>query len=141
MSKEIHHDFEQLKSGFNAGQLASNLGLELVNVEEKSISISLKVDARHLRPGGIMNGGISLLLIETTGSFSSYLLIEREKQNAFGIQVNANHIAVAKEGDVITAKSSAVHLGRTTHIWDVVIRNQSDKLVCSGRITMLVTER
>lgn len=122
------------------GQLPEAFGIEITKIEEKSITGSLTVDHRHLRPGNIMNGGVSLVLIETMGSFTSYLQIDPKKQNAFGIQVNANHISIARPGDVLTAKSEPVHVGKTTHIWDVNITNQLGKLVSSGRITMLVTD-
>ena len=66
--------------------------------------------------------------------------IDVKKQNVFGIQVSANHLAVARPGDKLLAQSRVVHLGRTTHVWDVEISNQAGKKVSSGRITMLVTE-
>lgn len=133
-------DIETLNKIANENQLSGALGITMTKIEEKSVTGTLTVDHRHLRPGNIMNGGVSLVLIETIGSFSSYLLIDSKKQNSFGIQVSANHLSIARPGDVLIAKSEAVHLGRTTHIWDVNISNQNGKLVSSGRITMLVTD-
>lgn len=131
---------ENIKDHSIKGQLPEAFGIEIVDVGEDYMVGRLTVDERHLRPGNIMNGGVSLVLIETLGSFSSYLYIDPEKQNAFGIQVSANHLSIARPGDVLTAKSSPVHIGRTTQIWDVNITNQKNKIVSSGRITMLVTE-
>lgn len=122
------------------GQLPETFGIQIVEVGDDFMTGQLKVDERHLRPGNIMNGGVSLVLIETLGSFSTHLFIDPKKQNAFGIQVSANHLSIARPGDVLTAKSEAVHIGRTTQIWDVNITNQLGKTVSSGRITMLVTD-
>lgn len=133
-------DVTTLNKIASENQLSGALGISMVKIEDKSVTATLTVDHRHLRPGNIMNGGVSLVLIETVGSFSSYLLIDTKKQNSFGIQVNANHLSIARPGDVLMAKSVPVHLGRTTHIWDVNISNQNGKLVSSGRITMLVTD-
>lgn len=133
-------DIETINKMAVENQLSGALGISMTKIEDKSVTATLTVDHRHLRPGNIMNGGVSLVLIETVGSFSSYLLIDTKKQNSFGIQVSANHLSIARPGDVLTAKSEAVHLGRTTHIWDVNILNQNGKLVSSGRITMLVTD-
>ena len=135
----MKNNLNEMKEKFNAEDFSQAFGIELLDFRDNIIKMSLKVDSRHLRPGGIMNGGVSLLVVETTASISSYLMLDTQKQNAFGIQVNANHIGVVKPGDVITATSSAVHLGRTTHIWDVSLINQNEKLVCSGRVTLLVT--
>jgi 1,4-dihydroxy-2-naphthoyl-CoA hydrolase len=131
---------EKIKDHSIKGQLPENFGIDIVEVGENFIVGQLTVDERHLRPGNIMNGGVSLVLIETIGSFSSQLFINQEQQNAFGIQVSANHISIARPGDVLTAKSSPVHIGKTTQIWDVNISNQAGKLVSTGKITMLVTE-
>jgi uncharacterized protein (TIGR00369 family) len=132
---------DQLKSVFSLGQLPETFGIELTAVDKDSVTATLVVDHRHMRPGNIMNGGVSLVLIETMGSVSSCLFLDIEKQNAFGIQVSANHLGIARAGDKLTAKSVAVHIGKTTQIWDVNITNQKNKMVSSGRITMLVTEQ
>lgn len=131
---------EKLKAVFLKNQLPESFGIDITEVGEDSVTGELIVDERHLRPGNIMNGGVSLVLIETLGSVSSCLFIDIEKQNSFGIQVNANHIGIARPGDKLTARSSPVHIGRTTHVWDVNITNQKGKLISSGRITMLITE-
>ena len=131
---------ESINKVFTSGQLPESFGIKITEVTKDSITGELTVDERHLRPGKIMNGGVSLVLIETMGSVSSCLFIDMEKQNAFGIQVTANHLSVARPGDILTAKSMAVHIGKTTQVWDVNITNQKNKLVSSGRITMLVTE-
>lgn len=131
---------EKLKAVFLKNQLPESFGIDITEVGEDSVTGELIVDERHLRPGNIMNGGVSLVLIETLGSVSSCLFIDIEKQNSFGIQVNANHIGIARPGDKLAARSSPVHIGRTTHVWDVNITNQKGKLISSGRITMLITE-
>lgn len=133
-------NLELLRERSIKGQLPEAFGIELVEAGDHFMVGQLTVDHRHLRPGNIMNGGVSLVLIETLGSFSSYLHIDPKHQNAFGIQISANHLSIARPGDVLTARSSAVHIGRTTQVWDVVITNQKGKIVSSGRITMLVTE-
>lgn len=132
---------EMLREVFVKNQLPESFGIDLLHVGKDSVTGVLVVDERHLRPGNIMNGGVSLVLLETVGSVSSSLFIDFKKQNSFGIQVSANHLAVARPGDRLEAKSRAVHIGRTTHLWEVEISNQDGKVVSSGRITMLITER
>lgn len=133
-------DLEAARSTFIKGQLPESFGMEITAVDAESVTGTLTVDHRHLRPGNIMNGGVSLVLLETVGSISTCLYSDPAYYNAFGIQVAANHVSVARPGDVLTAKSKAVHVGKTTQVWDVNITNQKGKLVSSGRITMLVTE-
>lgn len=131
---------KNLQSKDFIGTFSELMGLEITSIENNVATAKLVIDKRHLRPGNIMNGGVSLMLIETVGSISSFLNIDITKKNAFGLQVNANHISMGLPGDTLVAKASKVHLGKTTHIWDVTIVNQNDRLVSSGRITMMVTD-
>ncbi|MES2527264.1 MAG: PaaI family thioesterase [Bdellovibrionota bacterium] len=133
-------DLATAQNIFIKGQLPESFGINITAVEKDSVTGTLTVDHRHLRPGNIMNGGVSLVLLETIGSVSTCLFIDPSQYNAFGIQVNANHLSVARPGDILTARSTSVHIGKTTQVWDVNISNQKGKLVSSGRITMLVTE-
>jgi 1,4-dihydroxy-2-naphthoyl-CoA hydrolase len=141
MSKKNEMDLEAIRKTFSGGALHNLMGIKVHEVSADSLSLKMTVSQQHLRPGNIMNGGVSLLLIETAGSFSAYRTINTETHNALGIQVNANHTAVAFPGDVLIAKSRAVHLGKTTHIWDVDITNQNNKLVSSGRVTLIITQK
>ena len=133
-------DLATAQNIFIRGQLPESFGINITAVEKDSVSGTLTVDHRHLRPGNIMNGGVSLVLLETVGSVSTCLFIDPAQYNAFGIQVTANHLSVARPGDILTARSTPVHIGKTTQVWDVNITKQKGKLVSSGRITMLVTE-
>ena len=133
-------DLATARQIFIKGQLPESFGIDITAVDKDCVTGTLTVDHRHLRPGNIMNGGVSLVLLETMGSISTCLYIDPAQFNAFGIQVNANHLSVARPGDVLNARSTPVHIGRTTQVWDVNISNQKGKLVSSGRITMLVTE-
>ena len=130
----------EIRDYFFKDQLPETFGLEITEASKEAVVGVLRVDKRHLRPGKIMNGGVSLVLIETIGSISSAMFIDVRKQNTFGIQVSANHLGVARPGDFLTARSQMVHVGRSTHVWDVEITNQHGKRVSSGRITMMVTE-
>ncbi|HLW56242.1 MAG TPA: PaaI family thioesterase [Bacteriovoracaceae bacterium] len=134
MEKTGQQNLEQ-----HLGKFSELMGLS-ISVENKAVIAEMTIDERHLRPGNIMNGGVSLMLIETVGSMSSFLHIDSTKKNAFGLQVSANHVSMGLPGDKLRAVAKAVHIGKSTHIWDVDITNQNDRLVCSGRITMVVVD-
>lgn len=136
----MKHSLEFFQSPQFLGEFSQMMGIEVTSIIDNQVTIELTVEAKHLRPGNIMNGGVSLMLVETVGSISSFLHIDAKSKNAFGLQVTANHISMALPGDRLTSKAVAVHLGKTTHIWDVNITNQNQRLVCSGRITMMITD-
>ena len=122
-------------------QLPETLGIRFTEVGKDFLSGALTVDERHLRPGKIMNGGVSLALIETVGSMAAACLVDPEKQNPLGLQVSANHLSIAYPGDTVTATARPIHVGKSTHIWEVTITNQKQKVLCSGRITLFIADR
>ncbi len=124
----------------NQGTFGDFLGLEFMEVGTDFLKGKMAVDKRHLRPGGIMNGGVTLALVETVGSVAARCVIWGQDKNTLGIQVNASHLRIAKSGDVLWITARPTHIGRSTHLWDVAIENQDGKLVCTGRITLLVVE-
>ena len=134
-------DLRALNSDFRRGLLPEFFGIEFEEVSSDSVRAYLRVDKRHLRPGGIVNGGVYLVLIETLGSISACLKIDTQLHNALGIQVTANHLGVAREGDTLIAVSRPVHVGRSTHVWEVEIRERGGKALSTGRITLLIVPR
>lgn len=120
---------------------ATTIGLKFTELGPDFLTGKVVIDQRHLRPGAIMNGGVSLALIETVGSVAARCMIIGEPKNTLGIQVSASHLQIARPGDELSATARPVHVGRSTQIWDVAIVNQLGKLVSTGRITLLVVDK
>jgi 1,4-dihydroxy-2-naphthoyl-CoA hydrolase len=133
-------DLEELNQKMRPHQLAGHLGIEFTEITDNTVSAEIKISEIHSRPGGIMSGGTTLALIETIASVAGMMTIDVKSQNVFGIEVNANHVSQVQIGETITAKAEPDHIGRTTQIWQVRIQNSKNKLVCVGRITLMVTE-
>ena len=132
-----HLAFENLKT-LNTNSMGEHLGIEFVEVAETFISARMPVDHRTCQPFGILHGGASVALAETLGSVASFLVIDDPtKQQAVGLEINANHIRSVCSGWVY-AKAIPLHLGRTTHIWDIKITNEEEKLVCVVRFTVAI---
>ncbi|NVK63074.1 MAG: PaaI family thioesterase [Flavobacteriales bacterium] len=117
------------------------LGIECVEIGDDYLVATMPVDHRTHQPMGILHGGASAALIETIGSMGSVLVIDTDKQAPVGVEVNANHVGSVKSGSV-RAKGTIVHAGKRTHVWQVDIFDEAtDKLVCTGRLTVMIVER
>ncbi|HLD84878.1 MAG TPA: hotdog fold thioesterase, partial [Coxiellaceae bacterium] len=57
-----------------------------------------------------------------------------------GLEINANHLRPATNGFVI-ATAKPLHLGQKTHVWEINIVDEQEKLICVSRMTMAVVER
>jgi 1,4-dihydroxy-2-naphthoyl-CoA hydrolase len=132
---------EEINSSMLDNQLAGHLGIQFSEISETSVSAKIKISENHSRPGGIMSGGTTLALIETVASVAGMLTIDPSTHNVFGIEVSANHIGQVPIGETITAIAHPDHVGRTTQVWNVRIENSKLKLICVGRITLLVVAR
>ena len=120
--------------------MVGNMGIKfLPETDDNTFRATMPVDHRTRRPGGILAGGSSLALAETVAGFASLRLCPKGKQ-CFGIQISANHIAMVKDGDTVTATARPIHLGRTTHIWNVDVVSSKGKLISSVRVTNFICD-
>ena len=122
---------------FGPGTINEHLGIEWTEIGNNFLKAKMPVDHRTKQPFDLLHGGASCVLAETLGSFSSYLVIDSSKFYCVGIEINANHIRSAREGYVYGA-CHPIHIGSSTHVWDIRITNEEGKLVCISRLTVAI---
>jgi len=124
----------------NAGQrntIGELLDIRFEAFDDESLTASMVVDSRTHQPYGLLHGGASVVLAESLGSTASYQCIDTQAFFCVGLEVNANHLRGLRSGRV-TAVARAVHLGRTTHVWDIRLSGDDGKLSCISRLTMAI---
>lgn len=114
----------------------AHLGLEFLEVGEDYIVARVPVDERTRQPYGLLHGGVSVVLAETIGSCGADYS-SPPGSRALGLDINANHIRSATSGWV-TGIARPLHMGRSTHVWQVEMRNDAGDLTCVSRITMAI---
>jgi 1,4-dihydroxy-2-naphthoyl-CoA hydrolase len=112
------------------------LGIEFTEVGDDFIAARVPVDARTKQPYGLLHGGVSVVLAETLGSCGAAFTCP-EGHRAVGLDINANHLKGATQGWV-TGVTRPVHIGRSTQVWHIDLRNDAGELTCVSRITMSV---
>ena len=113
-----------------------HLGIEFLEVGDDFITARVPVDTRTRQPYGLLHGGVSVVLAETLGSCGAAYSCP-EGYRAVGLDINANHLKGATSGWV-TGVTRPVHVGRTTQVWQIDLRNDAGELTCVSRITMAV---
>jgi len=124
-------------NGWSANTLMEALGIRITAVGDDWLQGTMPVDARTHQPYGLLHGGASVALAETLGSTAAMLTLDPEKELAVGLDINANHVRGVREGSV-TGTAKALHLGRTTQVWEIRIESGDGALVCIARLTMAV---
>lgn len=90
----------------------------------------------NTQPAGLLHGGASVVLAETLGSLAAQAHAGPDKKTV-GIEVSATHHRGARDG-YVTGTATAIHLGRTTASYEIVITDDAGKRVCTSRLTCMI---
>jgi len=131
--------FDHLKS-FGKETMDQYIGIVFTEVGDNYLKATMPVDNRTRQAYGILHGGASVTLAETVGSVASAMVIDPDKYYCVGVEINANHIRSIKEG-FVTAKAEPLHLGSSTHVWDIKIVDEKERLICVSRLTVYILKR
>lgn len=123
-----------------ANTMAACMGMEFTEIGTDYLRMMMPVDERTKQPYGLLHGGASAALAETVGSMASALIIDPAKQICVGMEINANHLRGVRDG-YVHAVAKPLHIGTTTHVWDIRITDDAHRLVCVSRLTVAVIPR
>lgn len=116
-----------------------HLGIEFLEIGKDYFKSRMPVDSRTKQPLGLLHGGASCVLAESTASFAAFLTIDPTKKTVVGLSLTANHIRTATSGHVF-ACAKAIHIGKSTSVWDVEITNDTDELISKITFTAMHKE-
>ena len=128
--------FEDLKT-LESDSMSQHLGMEWTALGDNYLKMKMPVNERTKQPYGLLHGGASCALAETIGSMASHLVIDPNKFICVGLEINANHVRSAKDG-LVTGHCTPLHLGKSTHVWDIKIYDEDRKLICISRLTVAI---
>ncbi len=120
----------------HVGTAGAHLGIEFLEVGADFVRARVPVDARTKQPLGILHGGVSAVLAETLGSCGAAMAVP-PGWRVVGLEINANHIRSVTEGWV-TGVARAIHIGRSTQVWQIEMTDDRQRLTCVSRLTMAV---
>jgi 1,4-dihydroxy-2-naphthoyl-CoA hydrolase len=117
---------------FPMGPLNEKLGVRLLEVSPERVVGTMPVTG-NTQPYGLLHGGASVVLAESLGSVGSAAHAHPDRR-AVGVDINATHHRSAR-GGVVTGTATAVHLGRTSACYEVVVTDEQGRRLCTSRIT------
>jgi 1,4-dihydroxy-2-naphthoyl-CoA hydrolase len=123
-----------------AKTMAEHLGIVFTEIGEDFLIATMPVDERTIQPLGIMHGGASCVLAETVGSTAGNIAVDQKEHYCVGLSIYTQHLRSVREGKVIGV-ATALHLGRSTQIWNIDISNIEQQLISTTRLTMAVLSR
>ncbi len=117
-----------------------HIGIVYSEVGAAYLKATMPVDHRTIQPYGLLHGGASCVLAETLGSLAAAMVIDPEKFICVGLEINANHIRSVRTG-IVTGITTSIHIGASTHVWDIKIYDEREKLVCVSRLTVAILKK
>lgn len=124
-------------AGLGRNTMGEHIGIRFSEVGDNYIKATMPVDHRTHQPYGLLHGGASVALAETLGSVAAAMVIDTEKFICVGQEINANHVRGVRDG-FVTGITTPLHIGRTSHVWEIRIYDEQEKLVCVSRITVAI---
>lgn len=115
------------------GGLNEKCGVRLTEISAQRVVATMPVEG-NTQPYGLLHGGASVVLAETLGSVGSALHAQQYGKVSVGVDINATHHRSATRG-IVTGVATAIHLGRSTASYEVVITDEADRRLCTSRIT------
>lgn len=115
------------------GALNDKMGIEVTELSVERVVATMPVEG-NTQPYGLLHGGASVVLAETLGSMASGLHAATLGKVPVGVDINATHHRAATSG-IVTGVATAIHLGRTSTAYEIVITDGRGKRVCTSRIT------
>ena len=120
--------------------MLETLGMKIEKESHGHIIVSMPVAAKVKQPFGYLHGGANLALGETACSIGAAHIVDTERYIPLGLEMNANHISSTTEG-VVYAEATIVHEGKTTQVWNIDIKDDTDRLISVMRGTIAIKQR
>ncbi|MBP4141872.1 PaaI family thioesterase [Flavobacterium sp. P4023] len=117
--------------------LMRTLNITYTEAGEDFLVATMPVTPAVHQPVGLLHGGASVALAESVGSAASMLFVNPEVSEVRGIEISANHLK-AKRNGIVTATAKIVHKGRSIHLWEIRITDESNNLISLCKLTNMI---
>ncbi len=117
--------------------MVEHLEIVYTEVGDDYLKATMPVDKRPVQPMGLLHGGASATIAETLGSVASHCIIDRDTHYAVGLNIEVHHVRSVTKGKV-TGVARPLHLGKTTHLWEIRLEDEEARLVSVSMLKMIV---
>ena len=125
-------DFDLLGHNF----LPGHLGIHIISVTKGEVKAELEVLSHLLAPNGYLHAGSIVTLADTACGYGCIASLPEGASNFTTIELKSNHLGTAREGK-IEVTASAIHMGRTTQVWDAIVSCKG-KTIALFRCTQMI---
>ncbi|MDX6401681.1 MAG: 1,4-dihydroxy-2-naphthoyl-CoA hydrolase [Gaiellaceae bacterium] len=119
------------------GRLPGLIGLEVVEVEDGYVRMTLPLREELLAPNGYLHAGTVVALADSACGYGCIASLPEGATGFTTIELKTNFLGTALDG-TLTCESQRVHGGRTTQVWDATVKDEAGKTLALFRCTQLL---
>ena len=124
---------------FLPGSFPGDLGIDPIEIDDTTASGRIRVDRRHLHPGGYVHGGVWTALGDTVAAWATFRNIPPQ-HNFTTVELKLNVFAAGLEGDEIVATAVPLHVGRSTVVIEAKIERRREGAEPKLAANLIVTQ-
>ena len=138
MSKYLPERDVAYFNGRSPGHLPGLLGIRILDIGQGFLRAELPVRKELFAPNGFLHAGSVVTLADTSCGYGCVAHLPEGASGFTTVELKSNHLGTAREG-VIEVEAKAVHLGRTTHVWDAIVTHrETAKTIALFRCTQMI---
>ena len=121
-----------------AGRLPGLFGFRVMAVEEGLLVAEIDIRPELLAPNGYLHAATVIALADTASGYGCIAHLPSGAENFTTVELKCNFLGTARDG-TIACVAKAVHLGKTTQVWDASVSRHGDgKPIALFRCTQMV---
>ena len=120
---------------------AQLLGIEFMSVEADALAARMVIRPELCTMGGIAHGGAIMSFADTLGAAAAFINLPADAKGTTTIESKTNFVAAAPAGSTVIGRTSLVHRGKRTQVWQTLVATEDEKLVALIVQTQLNLER
>ncbi|RLD16828.1 esterase [candidate division KSB1 bacterium] len=120
--------------------MVAYLGIEYTELGDDYLKARMPADERTKQPAGLLHGGANAVLAETLGSMAGTMVVDQEKYDIVGVELNVSHLRPVFKG-YVEGVAHPVKLGQTIQVWEIKIFDEHQRLTAIGRLTLMVVRK
>lgn len=120
-----------------SGTFAAILGLRFVEASPDCIVAEMDATENQTSRQNVIHGGVLMAIADTVGGFSTRINL-LPGQGTTTIESKTNFLRAATPGSTLRARADALHKGRTTMVWQTIIRDEKERVISITTQTQMV---
>jgi 1,4-dihydroxy-2-naphthoyl-CoA hydrolase len=108
---------------------AQLLGIEFISAEANSLAARMLIRPELCTIGGIAHGGAIMSFADTLGAAAAFISLPVDAKGTTTVESKTNFVASAPAGSTVVGRTTLIHRGKKTQIWQTLVVTEDEKLV------------